>query len=151
MTWSQDEAEWVAEAYYADHLLRHAAAPAPREVRDQHWWAVQRVQDAAVDGTMPLHVLDAVFRAGAMDEAFLGVVAAGPLEILLTMHGDKYDAEVAVRCQTDEMWAEAAACVLVHRERWEEMPPALQRLVPEPEQSRSKAQKTRKRPSKRQR
>ncbi len=104
-----------------------------------------------MDGTLPLHALDAVFRAGEMDESFLGVVAAGELEILLTMHGDKYDDEVAARCQIDEMWAEAAQCVLVRRERWEAMPPALQRLVLEPEQPRTKAQKTRKRPSKRQR
>lgn len=108
MTWSDEEAEWVAEAYHADYVLSQAADPVPREVRDQHWWAGDRVQDAGMEGTLTIRVVDALLRAGELDEAYRGYVAVGPLEDLLGDHGGKFDSEVTARCKVDTIWAEAA-------------------------------------------
>jgi len=114
-------------------------------------WASSRVDHAVWADLLPLRVLDALLHAGddappvpprwELDEdeeweqvaAYRAYVAAGPLEDLLRMHGDRHDAAVLARCRVDPVWAEAVTGVWMGRERWKQLPYELRRLVPEPQ------------------
>lgn len=151
MTWAEDEMSELVAAYFAYWALTYADPPASRAVRNEHWWAVEQVQDAELDGTLPVDVLDALFRAPDGDAAYRSYVAAGPLEVLLEHHPHLYNAAIADRCRVDPLWAEVAGGVWLTSERWRDLPETLQRLIPEPKQQPTKARQKRKRPSKRQR
>ena len=150
MQWSQAETARLVKSYYAYWIQSRPDGTVSREVNDQHWWAVERLQEAGLDGTLPMAVLDALLKAPGSDASWRSYVAAGPIEDLLKSHGESYGAPVAARCNADPLWAEAAAGVWLSRDQWEALPGTLQRLVPEPERQLSKARKTKKRPSKRQ-
>ena len=164
--WGPEETARVAASYYA-----YWAAPdgpngdKSRQVREQHFWAELRVSEAAMEDALPLEALDALLHAG--DDAsplpapehwppgewdtvaaYRDSIGAGPLETLLSSHSDRHDAAIAARCRTDPAWAQAAGGVWMDRERWEQLPTDLQRVILEPPQE--PARKPRKRPSKRQ-
>ena len=151
MTWGDDEMSEVVTAYFTYWALTTADPPAPRAVSQQQWWAVEQVQDAELDGTLPVAVLDALLRAPDGDASYRAYVAAGPLEVLLEYHPHLYNAAIADKCRIDPLWAEAAGGVWLTSERWLDLPEPLQRLVPEPVQQLAKTRQKRKRPSKRQR
>lgn len=150
VAWTEAETTRLVESYYAAWELGHSDEPVPRELRDRHWWAVERLQEEVDEGTLPLSVLDALLKAPGSDEYWRSYVAAGPLEDLLEYHGGRYGGPIAEKCRADPLWAEAAGGVWLRREGWEALPETLQRLVPEPQRQLSKARKTRKSPSKRQ-
>jgi hypothetical protein len=143
--WNAAEVAEVAAAYRRQHELSNGN----REERlqaDDYWWAWERVNDAATEGSAPIELLDALLCDPRADSAYRAYIAAGPLEDALRADPLRYGPLFAARCRDDELWAEAVGGA------WDALPADLQALIPEPAGLRAKPQKIRKpkRPSKRQ-
>ena len=97
----------------------------------EHSWAWEAVNDAVVDGDLPVQVLDAMLHDPLADDRHRAYVAAGPIEDLLTDHSEEYAVTIAERCDSDRVWAEVVAQVWLEPEDWDALPASLRRRVPD--------------------
>jgi hypothetical protein len=149
--WNAAEIAETAVAFRHQHELRNGN----REERlqaDDYWWAWERVNDAATEGSAPIELLDVLLRDPQADAAYRAYIAAGPLEDALRADPLRYGPLFDARSHEDELWAEAVGGIWLDDAGWAALPAGLQALIPEPARMRAKPEKTRKpkRPSKRQ-
>ncbi len=132
MTWDPAHEAEIVRSYRRQHELSQGSAE-DRLVADRdHWWAWDAVHAAVRDGDLPIEVLDAMLLDPQADDRHRAYVAAGPIEDLLSDYADEYEDDIAERCRTDRVWADAVAHVWLEREDWEALPDVLRRLIPNP-------------------
>lgn len=117
-------------------------------------WAWETVTDAALNGSLPMPVLDALVTDPGGDGDYRGYIGAGPLEDLLKSHADTYAQAFAERAGTSALWGEALSEVWLNPAEWRALPEQLRKWVPEPRPAdaadSTKAHRSSRRPSKRQ-
>jgi hypothetical protein len=106
---------------------------ADRRIADaEHWWAWEAVTHAVRDGALPLEVIDEMLHDPEADDRHRVYVAQGPIEDLLSDHGEDYARDIAERCRQDRVWAWTVGHVWLEREDWVELPSSLRALIPGP-------------------
>jgi len=108
----------LAEAYYLHAELASSPDRRQRKAKGSSQWAWDAVDDLVRDGdpTQVLAVLDALVAAPRADLNYLG---AGPVEDVLQLGPDAWDAPLARRCDADERWRTAVgAAIPPNGPRW---------------------------------
>lgn len=131
--WDSEEIGRVAAAYRREHAALSGGPHGRPSSGDEHRWASVRLEDACLEGVLPLAALDALLHDPDGDDLYRAYVAAGPIEDVLRLHPDRYAEAVASRCASDRRWAESVQSVCMSREQWEGLPDHLRAFIPTPE------------------
>ena len=149
MSWDASREDSAIRSYRLHHVLSGGDV-AERQIADRdHLWAWEAVAEAAMDGSLPLSVVDGLLHDPEADDWYRECIAAGPIEDLLSYHAARHAKSIAERCEADPVWAWTMGGVWIDREQWLTLPASLRKLVPEPIEQ-VEGHKRSKRPSKRQ-
>lgn len=152
---TQHETRWdeVVRAYRRNYELATGDRQDRLRAADSSW-AWETVNDVALDGSIPLSVLDALVCDPGGDTDYRGYIGAGPLEDLLKGHPETCAQAFAERARASGFWAEALSGLWLNPAEWRALPEQLRRWVPEPRSAdpanSTKANRSGSRPSKRQ-
>ncbi len=109
----------VVDAYWRCHALGSGSRE-ERLAAESTFWAVEVVNDAAMDGhPSVLDLIDALLASPAADPCYVG---AGPVEDLLSNHGARFGDEVADRCRLSPSWRVAVGCVWLDEDEQRRLP-----------------------------
>lgn len=130
---TQHETRWdeVVPVYRRHHELATGGRQ-DRLLAADSFWAWEAVNDAALDGSLPMAVLDALVCDPDGDSEYRSYIGAGPLEDLLNRHPVTYALAVAERARTSGLWAEALSGVWLSPAEWTALPDQLRQWVLEP-------------------
>jgi len=116
--------EELVRAFVELHRLNKGDR-ADRLASDAHFWAWERVSEiTAAGGDEAVEVIDDLLHAGGVDDDYIAMVGAGPIQDLLYSDGIAVAALVAERCRLDAAWRSALITVLGY-----ELPPEVQRML----------------------
>lgn len=154
VNWSTER---LADVVHAHRELWVGEVGSDREERrallEEHGWVddvvrVVAMGDNGSEGDV-IELLDALLTDARGHEEYEAYVGAGPLEQYITQHPEPDFERLSERVRTDTTWASAMGCVWLDRRHWEALPESLRSVVHEPPKEMSKAQRKRRRPSKR--